>query len=242
MKKVLGLLLAMMVLLSFPMVVFAEGEEPPEKDVTVLIPDDPNNPKGDNKPAADAGVSASFVPLDSDQFVRPLTQEEIDASTTELVTAAEALWAADGDEFVNYDDASSIGYVYVDPDDYIGPAVFSFVVPDANSYDSVSFLRFYIKENPDTNNLEDVFQLFDSSDVWYDEATGTWNIVVENAEQFSEFIALIERGVDPAEAAKIVKNNKSPKTADNGPGMEMLWVVFMLATVVCAVSVKKARA
>ena len=229
MKKIAVLLVALFVLLSFPLAVFAAGDPPvekpapPEKEVVdVYFPD----PADDKKVISSEDAGADLIGLDGEAIEDLFGKEVFDEG---IVSDLDAMEAA-GIEVPKYDDISAIGFIGVDSAPS-SKGLLSFKDSSINAYDKVTVMQLF-------DGVDPVFY----GDVWYDETDGTWNVWVEDVDAMALYIALIERGVDPAEAAKIVKNQKkSSKTSDDGLGMDMLFLVFILTTAIGVVAIKKVQ-
>lgn len=78
-------------------------------------------------------------------------------------------------------------------------------------------------------------------DAVYDETDGSWNVVVNDVGLFSYYVALIQRGIEPEVAVEMVQEEaqKSPKTADNSPSDGILWMVVLLGVAGAGISIRK---
>ena len=74
----------------------------------------------------------------------------------------------------------------------------------------------------------------------YDPVTGTLKFFVDDLGFWSMFFALIERGVDPATAARVA-NARSPQTSDNSIHAGIILLFALSAAAATVVIAKKAR-
>ena len=84
------------------------------------------------------------------------------------------------------------------------------------------------------------YRLFTSDMFEYDPVTGTLRFYVDDFGWWSEFFALIERGVDPETAMKVL-NARSPKTEDTSIHAGIILLIVLSAATATVVISKKAR-
>jgi len=134
------------------------------------------------------------------------------------------------------DAISQIGLIEVTNTDgsaFVGGGWITISNDDWCSTDTIRLLRFFC----DTGLFDDVIDEFT-----YNAADGTWVVWVDDIGLLSLFFALIERGVCPEEAIKIVlSSSTSPKTSDNSIHAGIILLIVLSAAAVTVVASKKVR-
>ncbi|WP_066686926.1 hypothetical protein [Christensenella intestinihominis] len=229
MKKIVGIMLVLVMVLAFAVPALAEPVDLENGSSFDIYVPDPDNP--------DVAIPADETNLDV--FYEELTPEADEALTSIAEGVVEADEDVDEPDEIKpvvgveaglgtYDEnGEMVGW-----ETYTGGGYFTFWDDSINSYDLVQIMQTWEDEDGGWYNMYDAA---------YDESDGSWNIWVDDIGYFSYYVALIQRGVAPEEAAELAQEQaqKSPKTADNGAGEGLLLIIMALGIAGAAVSIKK---
>ncbi|MDL2237154.1 hypothetical protein LJC56_04895 [Christensenellaceae bacterium OttesenSCG-928-K19] len=210
MKKVVGIVLALVLVFAFATVSMA-AEEPLESIEEVEIWSDEEIPEED----------LYFDDTDLSGNGEGITEEDV----LDFVEADKAIDPTLPD-LPKYDEIKDVGTLVIDSTTPI-PGQMRIYEPTWTKQDLVNIARFF----------EVGYEIIE--DIKYDEAGGYWYFDVDDLDTWSIYIALVQKGVKPAEAAKIAST--SPKTADSSTNSSMAIVIMLAASVMALVAFKKAR-
>ncbi len=240
MKKLVVFVVVLALVLSFAAPALAaptEGLDGTEFDIYEENPDNPETVI----PVDELGKSVTYDPDDY------LLQDELEQAALDSTVDDPDAIKADESQMISsavveqniYDENGNI----VGSEPVSEPGLFVFWDSTINSYDVVQLWQNWVDE---TGN--EWYGLYDAV---YDETDGSWNAWVDDVGLFSYYVALIQRGVDPEQAAQMAQQqaetNKtsektvtsSPKTSDNGASDALLWTIMILGIAGAAFAARK---
>jgi len=223
---------------AFSITALAEGEE----DIVVLPPVDPGlNEETGYFENIDVELDAPLPP-DVEGYIDAILPGELDDE-----------WPDYNEDLLEHVEGykNSPAYndeVVFDAIQYIGRILFEDALTGDNVNPGIGGWVTVINKDWNINTVKAILQWFQdeeyilitSDQFEYDPVTGTLRFYVEDFGFWSEFFALIERGVDPVTAMQVL-NAKSPKTEDTSIHAGIILLIVLSAATATVVISKKAR-
>ena len=242
MRRIIPIILVLIMAFAFSITVLAEGED----EIVVLPPADPGEYDTNTGDYENIEVKLEDgTPDNVEAIVWAATPEWYEANKEnsdewDLMIAEDYINSDAYDENIYFDAIQFLAFVDViqSNEPYAGGAGGTLTITNYflgnNTLNAILQWFEGYKDNVDFSG----YILITNFD--YDPITGILVIYVDDFGWFSEFYALIERGVEPATAAKVL-SERSPKTANNSMHAGIVMLLSLSAAAGTVVTTKKAR-